>query len=382
MAQDLEGEVSSTPIDPSQTEEDLKNLLRGLIQLGVNFNEASVGIHYLPDEDVIWDDEESGVDSDEMIEKGYFLIHTSTDSIESPHAPFVERNFMRDTSTELIKDFTAVVSTSSNYLIRASGNKHDDPFRMFIFAVPEDENPYRLTLAMPLLLNNQEPMLLGSLNPYFTFVHMNYDLSGNPDYKEVLSPLSQIRVPADVYTKIPRSIVNGMARQDGIEATIHLNLQDPNPENHLECYEIELFPIWNPEEDHTIEVVPESFWQEDERHYCMTDKLGSYPLIPIEKIERLSKLRVDVNYHGDSPEVMFDSLHDLPLSIDASEQWYANGPLGEGQLELMFKPEWGEDNAALVYTHDSTEKFTSHQIHEVLQKMITVKTTLVERYAP
>jgi len=110
----------------------------------------------------------------------------------------------------------------------------------------------------------------------------------------------------------------------------------------------------------------------------MIDEQGSYPLVPIEDLSRISNLRIFIGYNGDSPEAIFNLLHNLPIDIDG-DQWYAKGRFGRGNLELMYKPEWGEDNSALVYTQNSKRRITPNKIYEVFESMVAVKGTLTEK---
>lgn len=107
----------------------------------------------------------------------------------------------------------------------------------------------------------------------------------------------------------------------------------------------------------------------------------SYPLVPIN-LDKISKLAMGISYHGDRPQVMFDLLADLPLSIDGANQWYATGGNSlNGLFEILFKPEWDENNTAFVYRQSSSKRISPKEIHKALTTMIAVKTTLTQKSA-
>ena len=104
-----------------------------------------------------------------------------------------------------------------------------------------------------------------------------------------------------------------------------------------------------------------------------------YPLIPV-RIDKISKLAVFVDYEGVSPKALFDLLKNLQLSFDGSNQWFARGNSGSGTLELLFKPEWG-NQTALVYQQYSKKRILPAGIYQAVERINAVRKTLTDRLA-
>mgnify|MGYP001560461692 FL=1 len=90
-----------------------------------------------------------------------------------------------------------------------------------------------------------------------------------------------------------------------------------------------------------------------------------------------------ISCEGKTSQVMFDFLGDIPLSVDWANQWHASTgrPPERSNLELFFKPEWGDNNAALTYNQHSLKRISPEEIHNVLTAMFTAKTTLAQNLA-
>ena len=135
----------------------------------------------------------------------------------------------------------------------------------------------------------------------------------------------------------------------------------------------------NPE--YTTEISPESIWQENERHFCMIGKNDtSFPLIPLD-ISRIASLTVRIHRQSTATDIASELLADLPISIDGANQWFAKGSSEKGEVELLFKPEWGENNTRLVYRKSSKQRISPKEIHSAVVAMSGFKNDIMQRLA-
>jgi len=350
-----------TEITKSQQSENAglgtERILKGLGNLGVQFNQpAEIAIRNLP---------------------------LTLEPISVPASRTVTFLPYLD-ETNLVYDSPIMINSGSYYFIKADALFEDQPFRMSIFTGHkgrEHRGPDTLILYLPFAIKSNKEMLLGDLPPNFTSVGFSYDFSRNPQLKNRLSAVARKRIPVEVVSGHERSLVIGQDTPEGIKTRISLNLQNPNPQNHLKCYEVEVFSGGNKNSPNTPQIAPETIWQAQENHYCMVDG-KSYPLVPIE-LDKISKLTMEISYHGDTPQVMFDLLGNFPLSIDWTNQWYASTgrPFEIGNVVLLFKPEWGDENAALTYRQDSSKRISANAIHSAVIQLSTLKKDLTERLA-
>lgn len=306
-------------------------------------------------------------------------------STDVPHSVLL-RPFL---NSELIVEQSAKWTPHSNSIFEAHMDFADQPFRLVTRKEPNGQIPYELSLVMPTHIPKNQEVSLDLLPLNFRSVGFSYDFLRNPEHRERTSEFSERRVEMDmvmVREDLPfkQSGIFGHQTPNGINAILKLYLQTPNPSHHLKCYEVELFGLDGKKNlDNTQEIVPESDWQEKERHYCMTgDKETlTYPLFPIKELGTISTLVMEVHYDAkrDDPRRVHKLLQGFPLSVDGQNQWYATGYLGDGNVELLFKPEWGEDNARLVYRKSSKERISAEQIHSAVVGLSSLKNAVAER---
>jgi len=363
-------------IPPSKAIRGTQRLSNGLKKSGFDLTGVTYDINNLPPSSIFEiEDEHEEV-------PGWERIHTFRETfafgLPEKNRPYIIDGFNID---ELIQDSHTEI-LPRNYISNDSVDMKigGQPINMFLYVSPKDRDPYKLTMVLNASISTNQ-FLIGELPGFFTSIGFNYDLSDSK-IRDYMSNFAERRLPVEIYQKRNRSMFTGPETKDGIEATIRINFQDPNPDDYLKCYEVEITSangeIFSP---NTPDVVTEAFWQENEKHYCMTDRFGTYPFIPPDKIEDISKFKMVIKYYGNSPNVMSELLHDVPLSIDGTNQWHAGTPFGNGKLEIMFKPQWGEENTALVYTQDSAKRITPNQMYKAAEGMLAVKGNLVERLA-
>ncbi|MEK7517504.1 MAG: hypothetical protein AAB583_03055 [Patescibacteria group bacterium] len=293
---------------------------------------------------------------------------------------------------KLISDSTEAVLVKSTYIVGVDMLLHDQPFQLFMHVQPEGVWPFSLNLTMPTMLRSNKELLFGSLPPDFTSVGFAYDLTHNPHYRDRLSSVVQKRVPAEIIDKdlLRKSSVRGEDTPEGVNTIIHLYLQDPSSQSFLECYETERFPQGSSTKNDTPEYVkgfiPEANWQDNENHNCLIPRKSdkTYPLFPSTRLDKISRFTMIVDYRGDSPKVMSNLLKDVPLSIDWTNQWYASTDdelSRRSGLNILYKPEWGENNTALMYDQISKERISPEQIHRSVVAMIALKKDIMQRLA-
>lgn len=274
---------------------------------------------------------------------------------------------------------TSIKNTAIDSVLIINANLRFNNQSVNIHTAYELDDGQRLSLVMPVTISAKREILLESLLPDFTTAALSYDFAHNPDYRERLASVAQKSIPVEAVNTSPRSTVIGKVTPWGIDTQIQLNLQNFDSKNHLKCYEVEIFEGGQKNTPLTERVVPKSKYQEDQRHYCMT-KMESYPFIPIQRLEEISRLKIVIDNKG-SPQLMANLLGDLPLSIDGTNQWYVMMENPEGSLELFFKPEWDEKNAALVFNKVSSKRISPKEIHGALMRMDAVRNNLTERLA-
>lgn len=298
---------------------------------------------------------------------------------------------------ELIRDSTHDWKGSSFYSITADMDYKNQPLSMLIDVEPNAYEKYKLSLIMRTRIAMGQEVSLDWLPLNFRSVGFKYDFHNNPKHRERLSDFSKKRVDMDMVSGDPlrQSAIFGHQTPNGINAVSRLYLQTPNHFRHLKCYEVELFGLEDVGQGKerfladTEEVVPESHWQEDERHYCMTGDTESltYPLLPIKELGKISTFSMEIHHddrHAD-PKMIHRLLKGFPLSVEGTNQWYATGFLGDGHavgnVELLFKPEWGNNNAALVYHQTSSKRIPPEEIHNTVVGLNDLKTAITERLA-
>lgn len=277
---------------------------------------------------------------------------------------------------ELIVDKSFDSANQSALIFDANLRFNNQPVRMHTVYTLRDKYNHELNLVMPVTISANREALLESLPPDFTTAALSYDFVHNPQYRDRLSAVAQKRIPVQI---VNGGRVTGKVTPAGIDTQIQLNLQNPDPKNHLRCYEVEIFEGENKNVPQTTDVASEVIWQPKENHFCMVGG-ESYPLIPV-KLNEISKLKMVINYRGDSLKVATDLLGDLPLSIDGTNQWYATREIPGGSLQLLFKPEWGESNAALVFNKVSPKRIFPKEIHGALMQMCVLRKSVTERLA-
>lgn len=295
---------------------------------------------------------------------------------------------------ELIKNSTHDWRGNSFYSIAANMDYKYQPLSMLMDVEPNRYEKYKLSLVMRTRIAMGQEVSLDWLPLNFRSVGFKYDFHNNPKHRERLSEFSKKRVDMDIVSGDPmkRSAIFGYQTPNGINAVSRLYLQSPNYFRRLKCYEVELFgqEVRQGKKrflDNTEEIVPESHWQDNENHYCMSgDEALTFPLFPLE-LDRISTLSMKIHHddrRGD-PKMIHRLLKGFPLSVEGTNQWYATGYLGDdyeaGNVELLFKREWGNTNAALVYHQTSSKRIPPEEIYNVVVGMNSLKTAITERLA-
>lgn len=343
-------------------------LLKGLDDLGAQISEPKISIINIP------------VRREKQLDETWSITR-STASISTgiPHAiesPLVQREGKMDVVSNVHMKWVG----NSAYYVSADVLLDNQSFHILSGVEPKVSRSYSLSIATSTELPSNKELLLESLPTIFNSIGFLYDLKDNPQHKERLSAVARKRIPAEIVQRDRRSSAIGLETPEGIDASIRLFLQNPNPQNFLKCYEVEIFSEGTKNSPNTPKVAPETIWQPKENHYCMAEG-DSYPFVPIE-IDKLSRLAMTVRYAGDSPQAMFDLLGDLPLSMNWANQWYAT--TGDSQMDslgILYKPEWGKGNARFVYRKTSSERITPQDIRNILTQMNAVKKDTTERLA-
>ena len=318
---------------------------------------------------------ENIIPRDDQDTKGFTIPIVSLQTgIVSPNEVYVSEsiNLRNYSSRELL--------TSSYFAPSADLSFDGQSFRMFFVYEPLNIYPYRLSLGTYLTIPNDKEMLLETLPTNFTTVGFAYDFVNNPEYRERLSEVSKKRIPMQAIRKDFGTSAIGHITEKGISTQVNIFLQTPNPRNFATCYEVEIFDGQKKNADITPDVAPEAVWQEKEQHYCMTEKKGSYPFIPIE-LERISKLSVRIHYKGDFPQMMPDLLGDVPLSIDGTTKWFSRETFEDTSFNLLYNPTWGENNTALTYRQISQKRISPYEIVGALTRMNSIRDALKEKLA-
>ena len=307
----------------------------------------------------------------------------------------IPRSALLDPSSnsELILENSSKWTAHSFSILVADMDFGGQPFRLVMCKEPKEQFPYELSLVMLTKIPKDQEVSLDLLPLNFRSVGFSYDFLRNPNHRERISEFYERRVNMDMVSGDPskKSAIIGRQTPNGINAVSRLHLQIPNPFRHLKCYEVELFGLGVGQGrkrflDNTEEIVPESHWQEEERHYCMTgDKETlTYPLFPIKELGQISTLSMAIAFDGNEYNQSVHSLlQGLPLTIDGTNRWYATGYLGDGysagNVELLLKPEWGEDNTKLVYRQKAKKRISPKEIRNAVTNTIALKDALKER---
>lgn len=303
----------------------------------------------------------------------------SISTTEVPHSIGLPTNG----SFDLVRDDSLLTAMNSNYYVHAHMHLDGQPFRIAMFVEPKGNEPYKVDLVMPTSLQLNKGMLLESLTPNFTTIGFIHDLAHRPQHRDRLSAIAQKRIPAQVLegSRGRRSSVKGHETPEGFNTNVDLYVQSPNSEDFLKCYEVELFSKdgkKNPE--NTTEIAPESVWQEKENHFCIIGAVNtSFPLVPVG-IDKIARLTMRIHSQSAS-DTASELLGDLPISIDGTNQRYATGYLEDGNVELLFKPEWGKNNAALVYRKTSSKRISAKEIRDAVVGLSSLKNDIMQRLA-
>ena len=269
------------------------------------------------------------------------------------------------------------------YFLRGKLQFNNQTIATFIGADHYFSPPHSLTLIIKDKLDLEGILLIESLpnNPHS--VGFEYSLKSEPLARQALSLIANRTISNKHFSGSPnkRSIVTGYEGSDGLRASILLNLQEKNHETYLKCYEVELqrsvpFEEFSQLDAYITSVVPQSIWQPEQHHFCMIAGDGSFPLLPLD-LNRVTELLFVAHYNGDSPKTLVELLKGLPLSADGKNPWYANGTLGNGNLNLLFNPLWKNHNIALVYRERSSNEFSAEQIYNVVQGINNIKLELL-----
>ena len=157
------------------------------------------------------------------------------------------------------------------------------------------------------------------------------------------------------------------------DVTLMLHLQDPQAD-YLKCYEVELFNQAKQKNlPETGTVVPESFWQAEEDHFCMVPK-DSFPLIPISP-NRVSRLTINLTSSVRHPKRLLPLLGDIPVS--KATRFYAHSKQDNGELSLELKPE-DPKKLEIVYSLGGQNHFpTSRRVLGILHRLTEIEETII-----
>lgn len=357
--------VSRGEINPTNAVRNAQRLLRRLYELGLSFekDESTVTVkNFAPAK--VWRKKDS--DRDEFVRE----IAFSFDEIEIPHEG-------GDFGGELVHSSTGRTFGSSNYTIE--GKTTDGHAIILERELKEGYSDYAVYITTQVDLDGKYPLSLEPLGD-FRRAGFQFDFTNNPESRRLLTELvKNRRVPAEMVPEnlMAQSLVIGHKDDDGIDFQLRLCLQNPNPESYSKCYEVEIYygPASVKNSPDTVEIVPESHWQEDEGHFCMVPD-SSYPLVPVD-LKRAKSLKMKIKFTDDKPPTTdLDFLQNLPLSFDGSNQWYTAHRYNNGEVFLLHRPDWGKNCAKLLYHELSRRPIAaksifnaSRQIQEIKEKL-------------
>lgn len=251
----------------------------------------------------------------------------------------------------------------------------DQLFRAYLLhenSSPDD--PHKLIVASYFAYQPQGIVSVDFL-PDFTYFGLKYDLIEGQNTQD-LKDLSDRRIPREI---LSRGTFTGKEVDPGFDSRISLTLQDSNLLHSCQCYEVELYSGNQKNIPQTSHVVPESRWQENQRHYCMTGN-DSYPFFPMN-IEEMSRLTMFVSFEGSSTPNLLAHFHDLPLSLDGKNQWFIGRKTGNNVLEVLQKPSWGENNLAIVSHHERNRRFSAQSVLAAAEEILSVRSSLVKNFS-
>lgn len=260
----------------------------------------------------------------------------------------------------------------NNYFVTASANIGDQLVNILLEARRYYSPPYSLTIMNSTNSDLGDGLLVQSLpiTPYS--VAFEYDFNKNPYAREKLEQIGNKKIGAEFFSgrEFKRSSVVGIEDENGLRVSVHIYLQEKGFEDFpfLKCYEIELIKRWNYGIHPDIQdISPESIWQPDQQHYCLSDKY-SFPLLPVV-MKRVSNISFMAHPIEGTASTLVELLSGLPLSVDGKNQWFAQGYFGDGDISMFFNPEWQYHNTVLRYEEKSPNEFSAGQIYKAVSSL-------------
>lgn len=240
-----------------------------------------------------------------------------------------------------------------------------------------------LNMTAPIKIDGSEPVFIRDLLPSIYGVGMTFDLS-DKSIRDFMRKIADKRIPVQYFAPGDnKSTMYGDEGKDGkYDIRIDITLQKPGS-RYLDCYVASLLSERQEGGKLTTtqhaEGVPESKWQADEGHYCITDEnRDSYPLVPIEfdKIRRITlQLETVIHEWEESEKPLFTVTGDVPLTLGKPNEFYARGFLGPGHFfEVRRFPNHDiVPDAAILYRRPSSLANVVGDLHSGMQELQSIK---------
>ncbi len=207
----------------------------------------------------------------------------------------------------------------------------------------------------------------------FSIIGFRHELVSD-EQRARISRLAERRLSSSYYSNVfgYHSEVKAKKRVEGFDVIPTLHLQNPNEDAHLKCYEVEIFDGEVKNIPETLEVAPESIWQDKENHYCLIEQ-DSFPLIPFD-MRRAKSLNIKIATDEALVQSVLSSLGELPLSFDGSNEWYAQFATPTGKVNVLHAPRWRRDRIKLVHTTLAlNEELSAERILSATSEIQTLK---------
>ena len=243
----------------------------------------------------------------------------------------------------------------------------------------EDPGIKKLTLVQEFRLKPEREILLSQIPPNFEEIALKYDFTKNPNAQDQMRQLAEKRIPADIVPSdlTYRSAIIGLKDISGYRVNHRLYLQNPNPSDHLRCYEVEVFDNRVKNIPETLELSPESIWQDSENHYCLADS-DTFPFIPFD-LSKAASFTMRIRAKEALNSQVRSLIGDIPLSIDGSNEWYAVCKIdNNASISILHTPSWRRDGVKLVYKKNLKGDLTSHAILDGVKSLKQVRSHLKE----
>ena len=295
--------------------------------------------------------------------------------------PRVGDKALPDSFMQSSGEFSSIGYAQKGYVIEAEFVDGSGPLHLIIKM--ERYSGLELVMTAPMEIGNSKPVFVRDLPRYAYGAGMEFDLS-NDHIRDAMRRIADKRVPVQYFAPGDNaSTMYGNEVEEGkYDVCIHIELQKPDS-RYLKCFVASLLSYRRDGGELTAiehaEGIPESNYQADEGHYCITDEgKDSYPLIPIKlnKIRRLNlQLETRIGERGDYEKPIFTVTGDVPLTLGRQNNLYVRGFLGPGHFfEVRRFPD--QDiipDAAILYRRPSSFATIVEDLNAGMREFQSVK---------